>query len=214
MTTFAMIDLGMQILKLLAVVGGVALGAFLGGLLAKMAARGAFQGKAPRLAVLALRVLGGATLGFLVWLWVAGSGGWGPGGGGLFGFGGAGTEKGSGTISTSQDTVSTALPPTKKTPESERLPETLRVEMLGGRRVKEERFYLLEGEKEPRTFTILRQTLAARKKQLDKRPLKGIEIVVYDNSVAKDHPAVRDLEKWARDNDLEVTMTLANRDMP
>jgi hypothetical protein len=84
---------------------------------------------------------------------------------------------------------------------------TLRVEMLGGDRVMEERFYLIEGEKEARNLADLRKAIRLRLEDKDKPALKSIELVIYENSVAPDHQAVRDLEKCARQNDLGVSLS-------
>jgi hypothetical protein len=83
--------------------------------------------------------------------------------------------------------------------------DSLRIEILGGARVKDERFYLLEGENDPRTLTEIRKAIHARRQAQDKTPLKGIVIMVYGSSVARDHPAVKTLVKWAEGNGLSVT---------
>jgi hypothetical protein len=81
----------------------------------------------------------------------------------------------------------------------------LQIEILGGARVHEERFYLLQGDKQPRTLAEVRKAIQARRQEQDKPPLKGIIILLYPSSVAQDHPAVKNLEKWAKENRLSVT---------
>src|SRR5579871_234553 len=98
----------------------------------------------------------------------------------------------------------TARPPVPEPPLAQ-ASDTLRIEILGGARVKDERFYLLEGEKEPRTLTELRKIIQARRQEPDKPPLRGIVILIYAASVARDHPAVKTLVKWAEGNGLSVT---------
>ena len=51
----------------------------------------------------------------------------------------------------------------------------------------------------------IKQMLLARKNQ-EIDPIKAIEIVIYEDSVSKDHPAVRDLEQWAHLNGLQVSI--------
>jgi hypothetical protein len=212
-----MLDLGMQLLKLLAVIGGATVGGLLSGWLFRLVVRLAFRRTVPRPALLLIQFLGAVTLGLFVWYWVVGSGGWGPGGGVFLGHGG-------GTPGTVGEAKGKAEAPKPKAPADEAAkakaaapgvtagPEVLRIEMLGGQRVKEGRFYLPEGQQAPQTLAELRQAVAARQKQGP--ALKGIEIIIYEDSVARDHPAVRDLEKWARENDLAVTVTFPKREMP
>ena len=78
--------------------------------------------------------------------------------------------------------------------------------MLGGDRVREGRFYRVEGEQQARTLAELRDTIEALR-QPDQAPLKGIELVIFPDSVAQDHPAVQEIEKWAKRNGLEVALT-------
>src|SRR5262249_19784083 len=123
-------------------------------------------------------------------------------------------QKGTGTAQKQPRVTDTAAQ--QKSGSAERSPaaesETLRVEMLGGARVEQQRFYLLQGEERPRTLEGLQEVLAERRKQ--KPPLRSLEIVIYENSVAAEHPAVKDLEKWAREHDLAVTLTFPKRDLP
>jgi hypothetical protein len=210
---FAMLDLGMQLLKLLAVIGGATVGGLVSGWLFRLVVRLAFRRQVPRPALLLIQFLGAVTLGLAVWYWVVGSGGWGPGGGGLLGRGGTpgtvGEAKGTGEAPKQKPADETAK---AKGVAPKAGPEVLRIEMLGGQRVKDHRFYLAEGQPAPQTLAELRQAVAERQKQAS--PLKGIEIIIYEDSVARDHPAVRDLEKWARENELAVTVTFPKREMP
>jgi hypothetical protein len=171
----------------------------------------------PRPMLVVVELLGGLALGWAVFLWVSGSGGWGPGQGGLLGLGGGtGTgEKAKADGKGTDDTPAKKEPPAQPTA----LPMkpglgTLRIDMLGGARVKDERFYLLEGRPGPVTFDELRQAILDRQEAKGQALLQGIEIVIYENSVAQDHPAVRNLEKWAREHDLAVTLTFPKRELP
>ena len=206
-----MLDLGMQILKGLAVAGGAAVGWLGSGLLLRLLVRLSLQRSVPRKLLLPVRVLGGLALGLAVWVWAFSSGGIGPGLGGWFGFGQQGsgasrdkTEPGPNREATAErDTASPQRSAPEAQPTAEQ--EALRIEILGGARVKDERFYLLEGEQEPRTLTGIRKAIQARRQEPNKPPLKGIVILIYGSSVARDHPAVKNLVSWAEENRLSVT---------
>jgi hypothetical protein len=82
--------------------------------------------------------------------------------------------------------------------------------MLGGDRYKGEirphldkdrdRFYLVEGTKEPQTWDEVRQLIQRREKEL-----KELEIVIREKgSVAEAHEAVQELKQLARDHNLTV----------
>jgi hypothetical protein len=81
----------------------------------------------------------------------------------------------------------------------------LRIDILGGTRVKQERFYVLEGNTEPLTLSEVRKAIQARRQEPEQPPLKGIVVLIYGTSVARDHPAVKNLVKWAEENRLSVT---------
>jgi len=180
----------------LAVAGGALLGAILSGSLVKLAARMVRRRQVPALALNGVRFLGAVGAGFTVYLFV-----FGPGGGG-FGLGGPGWF-GSGSPGSSGPT--TTAPPATATattgPISEPT-EVLRIEMLGGARYKgevrpklnkdEDRFYLVDGIKEPQTLDEVRQ-------RIDRNPqLKVLEIVIREKgSVAEGHEAVKELKKLA-----------------
>ncbi len=210
-----MLDLGLQILKLLAVVGGAAVGGVGSGWLLGVFAKVVVHRPVPPRASRVVKGLGAVALGWAVWLWVYGPGGSGWGlGGGLGGLG-SGGESGA-NMSTTAASRKTPEASKKEAPSVERVAggETLRVEMLGGTRVHEERFYRLEGETEPRTLRELHQAITERAQQKTRTPVKRLEIVIYANSVNKDHPAVRDLEKWARENDLTPILSFPRRELP
>src|SRR5437899_1811015 len=87
-----MLDLGMQILKGLAVAGGAAVGWLGSGLLLRLLVRLSLQRSTPRNVVLPIRALGALALGLAVWVWAFSSGGSGPGLGGWFGSGQTGGQ--------------------------------------------------------------------------------------------------------------------------
>jgi len=205
------LDLGMQILKGLAVAGGAALGWLGTGSLFRLLARFTLQRSVPRKLLVPVRALGAVALGLAVWVWAFSSGGLGPGLGGWFGSGrtggqplGAKTEPGPSTEATAEREPTTLQ---HGAPESRpgAGQDSLRIDILGGARVKDERFYLLEGENDARTLTEIRKAIQARRQEQDKIPLKGIVIMVYGSSVARDPPPVKTLVNWAEGNGLSVT---------
>jgi hypothetical protein len=205
-------NVGMLLLKWLAVIGGAALGGVLGGLFLQLLGRALFHRAMPRPAVRLVRLLGGVGLGLLVWFWVFGPGGLGGFGGGS-GFWPFGARGGSGAGDSTP--VDGAKQPTSKPAgTAPTRPDLLRVEMLGGERYKgDERFYLIEGEKTPRTLSELTEALESLRQK--KPNLKKLEIVIYDKgSVAEGHEAVRALQQRARDLDFEVAIFKPGRDAP
>ncbi len=219
--SLGMVDLGLQILKVLAVIGGATVGGLGSGWLLRFGAKVLVHRPVPPLLARLVQLLGAVLLGWAVWLWVYGLGGsgWGMGGGiGGLGSGvqpGTNAQKAASSGSQPEARVEiTPDKPTATTPESGVGSAILRVEMLGGARVREQRFYRLEGETEARTFTQLRQAIAERRQQKPQSVMKSIDIVIYENSVSKDHPAVKDLEKWARENDLTPMLSFPQRELP
>jgi hypothetical protein len=217
---FAMLDLGMQILKWLAVVGGATVGGWGSGLLFRLLARLSFRRSVPSKVLMPIRALGALALGFAVWVWAFSSGAQGPGMGGWLGSGRSGgqssetrTESASSTEQTAerQPGASEHLPPEAPPAPGQ---DTLRIEILGGARVQQERFYLLEGDNRPRTLPEVRKAIQARQQEPDKPRLKGIVILVYGSSVARDHPAVKNLVNWAKENRLSVTFPPTNGTAP
>jgi hypothetical protein len=193
--------------KLLAVVGGAALGAWVIGWLARRLGRLLSVREVPRPALRVLRVLAGAAAGYAVWLMV-----FAPGGSGLFGgggslFGGHGQENG--TPAAATQATARRAPTTRATTEAER-GLAVRVTVLGGARVVDGRFYLVEGEKEARTLGDLKQFLKDRKRS----GVRTLELLIYQNSVARSHPAVRELEEWAQQNDFTVSIPPTHGDIP
>jgi hypothetical protein len=203
--TLALVDVGMNVLKLLAIAGGFMIGGLGSGLLFRGAAKLALARQVPRPMMVIVRLLGGVAAGLAVYVWAFGTGGSGLGSGAGLGSGGQGQP-----VSTLASNPSADRQTDGNQPGS----DVLRVVMLGGDRVASPRFYLLEGDKEPRTLPDLQKAIQARQDEKDKPSLKSIEIVIYEDSVAQDHPAVRDLERWARQNDLGVTLSKPRGTLP
>lgn len=194
----------MAAMKMLAVLGGVTLGAIAFDLLARLIHRRFSSKPTPRPAKILMRILGGALLGGLVWLWVfsSGQGGFGGSGGGWWPFGQGGHK---GPPGDANATVKDKAPPGKG--KAEPLP----IHILGGQRVVDERFYVIDTDP-PRTWSEAQTAILDRQ---HKNPdLKEIEIFIYTDSVDRENPAVTALEKWARGVGLTPKLTQPDRKAP
>jgi hypothetical protein len=205
-----MVDLGMLFLKLLAVAGGGVLGGAGAGFAVGKMTKLTVRMQAPRTLVFGSRIAGCVAAGLGVWLWAFGSGGSG------LGFGSGGLGAGGGKYIgydpvPEKENKSSDQQPEQKAPTPVGQGEAVatrpaRIEMLGGSRVQQDRFYVIDEQLPPRTLAEIRQLLLDRKNQ-EKDPIKAIDIVIYEDSVDKDHPAVRDLQQWAHLNGLQVTIS-------
>lgn len=196
------------LVKLLAVVGGFAVGALAVGLVIRLCGWWLGTDKAPRRLGIVVRVLGGVVGSWLVWLLVSGPAGSGllGGGGSLFG------ERGKGAGS-ARDTSRQTEKATARETSNAAGSHTISVVMLGGLRVVDSRFYQLEGTKEPMTFDELKKAIQERRDR--DSALRIIEIKIYQNSVASNHPVVKDLEVWAMNHGFTVSRPPPeNRDLP
>jgi hypothetical protein len=195
-----MTELVPLLVRLLAVAGGAAFGWMAISVLVGVIRRFLGVRSVPGAPLLVARVLGAVAAGWVVWLLVFGFGGSGIGGPGGPSVGGA---TGSGKAS-SQDQIR----------QTQRLgPDqvnSLTVVMLGGHRVKEDRYYQIWGETEARSFTDLKELV--RKRQMS--GLQAITIVIYADSVARNHTAVTSLHDWAREHDLKVSLSFPEGNAP
>ncbi|HEY1379736.1 MAG TPA: hypothetical protein VGF55_23230, partial [Gemmataceae bacterium] len=207
-------DLGQIVVKALAVAGGAAVGALLTGAIVGLIIRQLFRKPQPPAVRTLVRILGGVAGGLAVAVLLfsgMGGGGWGIGSWGL------GTGKGTGdsasarTAATQPDKPSPPEPPPKSlptTPESTRV----RVIMLGGDLVRNGAAYRVEGERQARTLADVQQVI--RRRMAADPPAKALDILIYENSVARGTAPVDDLELWARQNGLTVNVVTAPGDIP
>src|SRR5262249_45814316 len=152
------------------------------------------------------RVVGGVVGGWLVML----------GFGGGLGFFGGGEGGGNGP--------SAGLQPSRGAPtdntKAGKLPvepdgdspgtQSMRIRVLGRPRVIGEEFYQVDGSTQAMTLEELKKNIDDKKQH----GLKGIEILIYQNSVARNHPAVHSLEDWAGQHGLSVTIPPTKGDLP
>jgi hypothetical protein len=179
--------------KILAILGGAAVGAFLSGLSAQMLSRWMTTKKLPPLPTQIIRFVGGVALGILTAMWIWQGGGWGPGG-----LGGTGTTDGTGGETKSDAKNGTAKEPEKSKEQSQSPdkgqpapPETvLRIEALPDSALSdydkgEMRYYKVEGEEAPHPHTLAEMRDLIRKRLDDKPSLRRLDIVTRPDSPDK-----------------------------
>lgn len=197
-------------IKCLAVAGGYLAGYVLAGLAGYALERWVFSRKAPETVKQLVRIIAGLVAAIIVALIVFGEGGGGLGMGGGEGRG-TGTPSGEGQSKDKQ--ANQPAPPDKAPPSVAPVPPdprptelVVRVTILGGSDVQQERFYLIDADRTPRTFAEVRAAVTKLKAD-DKR--KGMLAVLFPpppNRLPLEHPAVTQLVTWARDEaGLDVT---------
>ena len=207
-------SLEQMIVKVLAVLGGAAVGGIGAGLITKVLARLATTRAVPLLPLRIVRVLGAIAVGLIVarFLWGTGGGGGGGGGGwGLFGGTGSGGAETTQLTSTTEASSRKEESPgaTSKAPATPE--ETLRVEVLG-ERVQGDRWYRIEGQSKLLTLAEIQRLVEQRAKT--GTPLRNLVIVVYKNSPAPDKDQVVKLREISRDLGLTPSVEEPLRDAP
>jgi len=205
---FAMFDLQMFLLKVLAVAGGGAVGFFVTGWLLKLAGILLLRRKGAPPAFRMVRSLGMIALGLLVYFWAFGAdGGEFGGAGGWWPFGGQGGTGSDPALSghARDEAVPEQLAKViqKEKAEAE---HALQVRLLGGKEVVDQRFYLFDEDKQAKTWDELVPLL--KKRQQEDLRFRVLEIVLYQGSVDRENPAVTKLENWARDNHLNPKLII------
>jgi hypothetical protein len=216
--------------RVLAVIGAGALGAFLIAAVVQVAVKLAFGQKVPQWPLWGIRVLGGVACVWLVAMWLFGGGGGGIGGSGGLGVGGGSTsEKDKEHTASEKSDKDRGKPKDDKgkvdtTPASES--ETLRVEVLGDAPLKKlakgsnfdaSKRYRVVGESSLRTLDEVQKVVRERREH--KAPLKQLEVVLYLDSPDRGRPQVASLVDWANDLDeqrgkLQITFSEKNRYAP
>jgi hypothetical protein len=207
-------------IRLLAVLGGAVIGAFLVGFLGNFLARALTTRKLPPWARNTLRLLGAVVFGWLVGLWLFGGGG--PGIGGIGGLGiGSGTGRGEHTAQ-APNTGPTA-PATPKgieeTPGG--APDSVRVEVLGDSVLKKrkppldlERRYRVETAEGPRLMNLKEVKEFIRERMKHEPPLRRVVLVLYKDSPDRAVSFVRDLQTWAAEEKMRVDFQEPDKDAP
>jgi hypothetical protein len=183
----------------LAVAGGFLLGWVLAAVAGLLLDRWLFRRRTPPVAHKMLRLVGGVAVAVLVALIVFGHGqGW-----TLFGGGLDGSANGTGPTTpttpaetkSEADTLSKAAPP-KPAADAAPAGERIRVTMLGGADVKDQRFYLVEDDPTPRTLAEVKAAVLRKKESTPKKLAVEIRFAAQ-NTLPQTHPAVLQLANWA-----------------
>ncbi|MCS7022685.1 MAG: hypothetical protein NZU63_12765 [Gemmataceae bacterium] len=200
--------LTLLVIKLLIVAGAYLVGSLLGSLLAATLNRWVFRQRLPDIGKQLCSLTCGVLLAVLVALYVFGSGG-----SGLFGGGGAGpgtdtnasSEQSAGQIPDGRSTVDPPREPPSPSPKtslppSREVTSVIRVTVLAGRAVRQpERFYQLEDDRTPLTFTELTAALRQRAESIKDKPTLRIEFLPDPNLAPPlNDPKVTQLADWAR----------------
>jgi hypothetical protein len=204
-----------DLIRVLAIIGGGALGAFVTGFLTQAIVRGYTGQKVPRWVVWTLRVLGGVAMGWLVYLLVFSQGN------SLFGgFGGGGTGKdGGGKDGPRATNPAVTAPkdaqPTDKDRDKDGSTATvdkgtvLRIEVLGDaplqklvdagriKSLEPERSYRLADDDPTKLLTLQDVEHLIKERLKRDPPLRRLELVLYKDSPQKQVPRVAELKKWA-----------------
>jgi hypothetical protein len=202
-------NFGNSIIHGLAVAGAGAVGYGLTFFVLWLISKFAFNKRLPAKIRRPICLLGALATGIFVWMLLfhsGGGGGWGFGPG--VGFG-TGTEDSKSGIANNLEHV---IIESTKPSESKKIEETaaapLRILMLGGDRVKgssesELTYYQLLPES--RTYTLKEIKEVIRQRIKANPSIHGIAIVVREDSVAHEHPAVKQLEDFAKDEGLAIS---------
>lgn len=189
-------------LRILAIFGGVLLGAFAAGFISRVATKLLTTRSMPLWGVRFMRLLGGVGGGVLVWFFVFGDGsGFGFGGSG----GGSGKDKGSdkGPTDEKKDKPPEVKPPKKDDDKGNEKKNVVRVAILGGPLKKlqgtdspdPKRCYLIEGEQPLEVHDIKSIQNVIREKRKQEADLKVI-LVLYKDSPEQNHPLAQMLFKY------------------
>jgi hypothetical protein len=203
------------LVRILAVLGGAAVGGTGAGLVAQVLTRMVAARSLPRLPLRIIRLLGAVTLGLAMALFLFGVGGGLGGGGTGWGlFGGRGTGSGNGAsahLTGTTEETSRKEPSRTDTGKARVVPEEAsRIEVLG-EPIQDDRWYRIEGQSERHTLAEVRRLVEQRRKE---GPLRQLVIIVYLNSPDRDKNQVVQLRDLARDLGLTPSVEEPRRDAP
>jgi hypothetical protein len=173
--------------RLLAIVGGAAIGGFGLAWLVQMAVRGWTRQEVPRWAVMTLRVGGGVVAGWLVALMLYHGSGSGGGGGGWFGLGGDGDKKNEESAKDKE-----------KTPKDSDVTQsvlTMEIEVLGTGDESPRRYRIRKKENDGPLLTRQEAVDAVKKRAAQEPTLKSVVIRLYEDSPAPDNAWVEQLRQ-------------------
>jgi hypothetical protein len=210
-------NVGLVVIKILAVAGGALLGGLGCGFGGQALARLLYAGKLPPPVVQILRVAGGIVAALAVAVLVfSGTGGQGvPGPGGPGGPGGGGPDTGV----TTSPTTPTTTPATNQgspggTTDPKKPGEVLQVEvlLLSGGGGTADPIYRIKGEEKRYTIKELGDEIDRRKKA--NKDLEKLEILLYLNSPDENKQQVKELDRLARLKGLTPSTTKVRGNAP
>jgi hypothetical protein len=194
------------VIKLLIVAGAYLVGSVLGVLLAVALNRWVFRKRMPEVGKQLCSLICGLLLALLAALFVLGSGG-----DGLWGGGGAGNGSGEGANSSSAPRVGNHASPQEETHETpsptpsvpplhREVSTVIRVTVLAGKAVREAgRFYLLDDDPNPRTFSEITEAILLRRSRTKERLTVQILFPADPNlAPPQNDPKVTRLTEWVR----------------
>jgi len=189
----------------LLVAGGFLVGYILGGVVGWALGKWVFRQKAPDTLKKVGRPIGGVILALIVALLVF------TGKGKPHGEGGDG--KGAPSPDPNKANQQSPQPepkippnvPIVKQPDGKPADVTIRVTVLGGEDVQVDKFYLIDDDQTPKTFTELKDAITARKAK-EKGKVAMAILFPTRNALSREHPAVTRVVRWANEEaGLDVT---------
>jgi hypothetical protein len=205
-----------DLIRVLAIIGGGAVGAFVTGFLTQAIVRGYTGQTVPRWVVWTVRIIGGIAMGWLVYLLVFSQGN------SLFGgFGRGGGNDGSGGTSPAVTAPKDSEPADKDRPkDGSATPvdkaDVLRVEVLGDGALQKmvnahrltsldpQSCYRLADDDPTKLMTLDEVQDLIKKRPKQSQPLQRLELILYKDSPQKQVPRVADLKKWAENRNVKV----------
>lgn len=188
------LNLAKLIEGILATAGGFLVGYILAAIAGWLFDKYLLKRKSPEFLHKVCRLLGGLILAIIVALLVFGGGG-GEGNGTGEGTGNGKASPANGTIdpSSTNDPKQISLKPLPP------VEERIRITLLGGTDVKDQKFYLIDDETVPRSLAEAKAAIQKAKDATTKT--LGLEIrFAAQNALPQDHPAVTQLARWARES--------------
>jgi hypothetical protein len=201
-----------DVIRVLAIIGGAAVGAFVTGFLTQAIVRGYTGKQVPRWVLWTLRIVGGLALGWLVYLLVYSQGN------SLFGGFGGGPGKDGGKDRGRETTPAVTAPKDAPPADNDRSRDTatapdnatvLAIEVLGDAPLQHmvnagrllsldpQRCYRVAGDNPANLLTLDDVKDLIKKRLAQNPPLKRLELILYKDSPQKQVPRVAELKKWA-----------------
>ncbi len=189
-------------IKALAVGGGLLVGYALGIGVAWALDRWVFAHKAPPQLKKLCGLLAGVALAILVALIV-----FGEGGGGLFGGGSGGDSKGTPTPTekgkeppapvTPKEDVKVPPKVEPKPPDPKATPSDVRIAILSGADVRDDKFYVIDPDPAPKTFEELKTVIDARRASAKNEP--ALVLRYAKEPLSDSHPEMKRLSAWVKE---------------